>query len=81
MTGNPKVKLHVVGQTDNVGSLSANLDLSNRRAQSVVKALTTRYRIASERLSVRGVASLSPVATNRTDEGRAKNCRVELVEQ
>jgi outer membrane protein OmpA-like peptidoglycan-associated protein len=81
LTEHPKAKLHVVGHTDNVGALSGNLDLSNRRAQSVIKALATRYRVASDRLSAHGVASLSPVATNRTDEGRAKNRRVELVEQ
>ncbi len=73
-------KLVVVGHTDNQGEAAMNLDLSKRRAASVVASLTTRHGIATERLRAEGVGSLAPVATNRTDEGRAKNRRVELVE-
>ena len=75
------LKLHVVGHTDNVGALPANLDLSRRRANAVVAALTKDYGIARDRLTANGVASLAPVAANGSDAGRAKNRRVELVLQ
>jgi len=78
---NPSLKLHVVGHTDNSGSFAHNMDLSKRRAAAVVNALVTQYQVAAARLQPSGVASLAPVATNRTEEGRAKNRRVELVEQ
>jgi len=51
------------------------------RAEAVVATLTTNYKIDAARLKARGVASFAPVATNRTEAGRAKNRRVELVEQ
>ena len=75
------LKLHVVGHTDNVGTLPANMDLSKRRAEAVVAALVSGYGITRERLTGNGVASLAPVASNRDDTGRAKNRRVELVLQ
>jgi flagellar motor protein MotB len=75
------LKLHVIGHTDNVGSLASNMTLSKQRAEAVVSVLTTKYRISAKRLQAGGVGPLSPVATNRTEEGRAKNRRVELVEQ
>jgi OmpA-OmpF porin, OOP family len=74
------LKLLVVGHTDNVGSFSFNTDLSQRRAAAVVTALATRYGISKDRLTPVGVAFASPVASNKTEEGRAKNRRVELVE-
>lgn len=78
---NPSLKLYVVGHTDGVGQLVYNLDLSKRRAEAVVAALVSRYKVAAARLAAHGVGPLSPVATNTTDEGRAKNRRVELVQQ
>ncbi len=77
----PALKLHVVGHTDNVGNLPANLELSRRRADAVAAALAKDYGIARDRLTANGVASLAPVASNRDDAGRAKNRRVELVLQ
>jgi outer membrane protein OmpA-like peptidoglycan-associated protein len=58
-----------------------NLALSQQRAESVVKALTSRFGIAPDRLIAKGLASYSPVASNHSDAGKAKNRRVELVEQ
>jgi outer membrane protein OmpA-like peptidoglycan-associated protein len=75
----PKLALHVVGHTDNVGNLDHNLDLSRRRADAVKGALTREFGIAPGRLTPNGVACLAPVAANATEEGRAKNRRVELV--
>jgi outer membrane protein OmpA-like peptidoglycan-associated protein len=75
----PNLNLHVVGHTDNTGTFEHNLDLSKRRAAAVKAALTKAFGIATGRLTPNGVASLAPVATNTTEEGRAKNRRVELV--
>ncbi len=80
MKSDPNMPLMVVGHTDKVGSFAFNMDLSQRRAAAVVAALTTKHGIAKNRLTPHGVAYASPVATNKTDEGRAKNRRVELVE-
>lgn len=77
----PNLKLHVVGHTDNVGGLDANLGLSRRRAEAVVAALRADYGVAQGRLTANGVAYLAPVAPNTSDDGRAKNRRVELVPQ
>lgn len=78
---NKELKIHLVGHTDNIGTIQYNLKLSKARAEAVVRELTQKYHIAPERLSPSGVGPLAPVATNRTDAGRAKNRRVELVEQ
>ncbi len=75
------LKLHVVGHTDNVGTLPANMDLSKRRAEAVVGALASSFGIARDRLTGNGVASLAPVVSNRDEAGKAKNRRVELVLQ
>jgi outer membrane protein OmpA-like peptidoglycan-associated protein len=77
----PRLRLHVVGHTDNVGDLDYNMRLSQRRAQAVVVALTSEYGIASGRLRPAGIGPLAPAAPNTSEEGRAKNRRVELVEQ
>lgn len=78
---NPMVNIHVVGHTDNVGTLDANLKLSRARAASVVAALVKDYGVAQGRLNPAGVAQLAPIASNATEEGRAKNRRVELIPQ
>lgn len=77
----PAVKLHVVGHTDSVGGFDSNLALSKRRADAVAAALAKDYGIAANRMVGNGVASLAPVASNSSDEGRAENRRVELVLQ
>jgi outer membrane protein OmpA-like peptidoglycan-associated protein len=73
--------LHVVGHTDNTGSFDANMKLSKDRASAVANSLGSKHGIAASRLKPYGVASLSPVASNKTEAGKAKNRRVELVEQ
>jgi OOP family OmpA-OmpF porin len=77
----PKLKVYIVGHTDNSGSLEHNLALSQQRAESVVTALTSRFGIAPGRLTAKGLASYSPVANNHNDADKAKNRRVEMVEQ
>lgn len=81
LKGDPPLKLHVVGHTDNVGGLESNLALSRKRADAVVQALVRDFGISSPRLQAHGVAFLSPVAVNTSEEGRARNRRVELVPQ
>lgn len=75
----PDLALLVVGHTDDRGSLSYNIDLSQRRAQAVVARLARDYGIAPSRLEGHGVGYLAPVANNDSDEGRTLNRRVELV--
>ncbi|KQV98380.1 OmpA family protein [Rhizobacter sp. Root1221] len=77
----PALNVYIVGHTDSQGSLAANADLSQRRAEMVVKALEANHKIEAKRLLPRGVASLAPVASNDSDAGREKNRRVELVKQ
>lgn len=74
----PALKLSIEGHTDNVGSASTNKTLSSARAASVVKFLAAEG-IDAKRLSSKGAGSEIPVADNRSEEGRAKNRRVELV--
>lgn len=77
----PALKVYIVGHTDNSGSLAHNTTLSQQRAAAVAEALSTRYGIAPQRMTAKGLASYAPVASNRDDAGKAKNRRVELVEQ
>jgi outer membrane protein OmpA-like peptidoglycan-associated protein len=73
------LNLLVVGHTDSQGGYDYNMDLSQRRAAAVVKALVDRFGVSPKRLTAAGVGYLSPVASNDTAEGREKNRRVELV--
>lgn len=77
---NPNLKVFIVGHTDTVGALDYNLTLSRQRGQAVVDALTKTYGIAAARLSAHGVGPLSPARTNRNDQGKSQNRRVEMVE-
>jgi OmpA-OmpF porin, OOP family len=81
LTDNPSLEVLIVGHTDAQGSYEYNLDLSLRRARSVVAVLSGEFGIASARLTPVGVGMAAPVATNRTEDGRARNRRVELVER
>jgi len=75
---NPDIKLSVEGHTDNVGSPASNQSLSEKRAQAVVAWLTS-HGIPASRLKAKGWGQTKPVADNSTDDGKAKNRRVELV--
>ncbi len=76
-----KLKLYVVGHTDNVGGFDSNVKLSLARASAVVGALVKRHGVAASRLTPFGTGPAAPAASNTTEEGRAKNRRVELVAQ
>jgi len=75
---NPDVKVRIEGHTDNVGSAAANQTLSEKRAQAVVAWLSS-HGIEGSRLQAKGWGASKPVEDNATEEGRAKNRRVELV--
>ncbi|QJE02821.1 OmpA family protein [Massilia forsythiae] len=75
----PAMKVFIVGHTDNQGEFAANSILSQKRADAVVAVLSTKYGIALPRMVARGIANLAPVATNDSEEGRARNRRVEMV--
>lgn len=78
LRGQPGLKLAVEGHTDSTGSADRNRTLSTARARSVVAALTGAG-IAADRLQSRGFGPDQPVADNGTEDGRARNRRVELV--
>jgi outer membrane protein OmpA-like peptidoglycan-associated protein len=73
----PALKLEVQGHTDNVGDDAYNQTLSEARAKSVMAWLTA-HGVAAARLSFKGFGKTMPVASNDSDEGRAKNRRVEI---
>ncbi|AHJ96013.1 Outer membrane protein [Hymenobacter swuensis DY53] len=75
---NPQLRLAVQGHTDNVGTAARNQQLSDDRASAVVTELT-QAGIAAGRLQTAGFGQTKPLADNSTEEGRAKNRRVELV--
>ncbi len=80
LTKNASLKLSVEGHTDNVGNAKANQALSQKRAESVKKWLVGKG-VDGKRLEAKGWGDGKPVADNRTDDGRAKNRRVELVKR
>jgi len=80
MKSNPDLKVGVEGHTDNVGTPASNKPLSEERAKSVVSAIVGQG-ISSDRLSPAGFGQDKPIADNNTEEGRAKNRRVELVKK
>jgi outer membrane protein OmpA-like peptidoglycan-associated protein len=77
LKGNPTWKVKVEGHTDNVGAKDANKKLSEDRAEAVEKWLVA-HGVDKARLSHEGFGDTRPAADNSTEEGRAKNRRVEL---
>lgn len=75
------LSLFVVGHTDNTGTVEGNVKLSQERAEAVMRSLVRDHGIAANRLRAYGCGQFAPVATNDSEEGRAKNRRVELVKQ
>ncbi|ROO29049.1 flagellar motor protein MotB [Salinisphaera orenii MK-B5] len=73
-----KTAIHVVGHTDSTGSEQHNLELSQKRAQSVAGFLTGRG-VDSQRVLTWGRGESEPIASNDTEAGRAENRRVDIV--
>lgn len=80
MTDNPNLKFSVEGHTDSTGNEASNQTLSEQRSQAIVAKLV-ELGISADRLTASGKGQSSPIADNSTDEGRAKNRRVEFVKQ
>lgn len=78
LKANPRLKVSVEGHTDASGAPEGNRRLSEDRARAVKAALVAAG-IAADRLQAKGFGQDKPVADNRTEAGRAKNRRVELV--
>jgi outer membrane protein OmpA-like peptidoglycan-associated protein len=80
MTENPDLKFSVEGHTDSTGNSASNQTLSEARSKAIVDKLVS-LGITSDRLSSSGKGQNNPIADNGTDEGRAKNRRVEFVKK
>ncbi len=78
MNENPDLKFSVEGHTDNTGKAASNQTLSEARSKAIVDKLV-EMGVSKDRLTAVGKGQNSPIADNGTDEGRAKNRRVEFV--
>lgn len=79
LSATPGARIALVGHTDSVGSLDANLALSRKRASSVLSRLVDGLGVTASQVTSDGAGALSPIASNLTSEGRALNRRVEVV--
>jgi OmpA-OmpF porin, OOP family len=77
---NPDLKISIEGHTDNVGTEQSNQTLSESRAKSVMNELVLKG-IAANRLKYKGWGQTKPIADNNTEDGKAKNRRVEITKQ
>jgi OmpA-OmpF porin, OOP family len=75
---NPNLKVEIGGHTDSAGVDKANRKISEKRALSVKKYLQDKYNIPESRMTIKGYGGSKPIADNKTQEGRAKNRRVEI---
>ena len=66
------------GGTDSVGSADYNYDLSQRRANSVIQYLASKYNVPAHKIYVIGLGKDKPVESNKTKAGRADNRRVDV---
>jgi flagellar motor protein MotB len=81
LKNNPQLNVYVVGHTDMIGTLDYNLTLSKQRAEEAVQTLVEKYGISPGRLTPEGVGPLVPVSSNKNEDDRQLNRRVELVEK
>jgi OmpA-OmpF porin, OOP family len=79
LAADPALSVRVVGHTDAQGTAAHNLDLSRRRAQRVVDALATAHGVARARMQAEGLGASRPLADNGSEDGRARNRRVEII--
>lgn len=81
LKNNSDKKFVIVGHTDSDGLFQSNIILSKQRANEVVNVLVSKYSISPQQISFYGVGSVSPVTSNNTEQGKAKNRRIELVQR
>jgi len=81
LKANPDNKYFIIGHTDNTGDFNANMTLSEKRAKAVMDYLVNKSGINAGQMKAYGVSSMCPVTSNSTDEGKARNRRVEIVRQ
>lgn len=79
LNSDASIKIRIEGHTDSQGDDNYNQSLSEKRAEAVVKVLTTNYGVKKVQLEFSGYGETRPIENNNTIEGRAKNRRVELV--
>lgn len=79
MKNYPNIKIEIAGHTDSRVSREKNIELSQERANAVMDILVNKYGIDKARVSAKGYGTDKPIDTNDTEEGRAKNRRVEAV--
>ncbi|WP_299744667.1 OmpA family protein [uncultured Tateyamaria sp.] len=79
MENRPNLRIAIVGHTDTVGGLEANIAISRARASAVRDRLIERYDVSPNRIEAGGMGYLSPVASNLTAAGREANRRVEVI--
>lgn len=83
LNDNPKINIDIVGHTDSIPistpKYADNWELSTARATTITRLLTEEYKVGGTRLTASGMSDYSPVASNATKEGRAKNRRTEIV--
>ena len=77
---NTNKKFLIVGHTDNTGNFESNIELSKNRANAVIEKLVSEYGVTKNQLKPYGIGSASPKMSNLSEDGRARNRRVELVE-
>ena len=79
LENNPDISILIEGHTDNVGSSELNWNLSTQRALAVVKIIETNSKVDMSRITVAGRGMYTPVADNKSEEGKRKNRRIEII--
>ncbi|WCL50358.1 OmpA family protein [Leptospira sp. GIMC2001] len=74
----PKREIRISGHTDNTGGKDYNQKLSENRAKSALNALVDKFGLDPDRMSYEGLADRKPIASNKTEEERKKNRRVDI---
>jgi OOP family OmpA-OmpF porin len=78
LTENPQIRVEIGGHTDSTGPDKVNQKISEKRALSAKKYLQDKFNIPDNRMIIKGYGSKKPIADNRSNQGRAKNRRVEF---
>jgi len=79
LTTRPEAGVEIQGHTDAVGAAAYNMQLSQRRAAAVREYLLANFDLNPDQLTAQGFGEADPIASNDTDEGRARNRRVQFV--